>query len=299
MGFRRGFLSFFLSFLLILCLFVLGIITSISLTILNPQFVTSELDKLDIYSAVTDTFASQLQIEGAREVIDTIITDLKPWLKEQKNTVIYKGYSYLKGNQELNIVIHLEQLKLTLKENLSVYASTLLPPELAGVSEDFIEIYMKEAFNEIDTLIPERFEITEASLSSEITTVLHQAKQIVSYIKLAYVLSVVLSIIMILLIAIIHNWQTKPLARFIGTSFTTVGITTAIVVIIVRASNIIADLFAHYNEIIPTLQEKLTPLITEITTPLLIYSIAFLVTGIILVMLSFLVKSTEYKKVLM
>jgi hypothetical protein len=219
----------------------------------NPQFVTSELDKLDIYSVATDMFASQLQIEGAQETINTIITDLKPWLKEQTNTAIYEGYSYLKGNQELNIIIPLEQLKLTLKENLSRYASTLLPPELAWVSEDFIEIYMKEAFNEIDTLIPEQFELKEASLSSEITTVLHQVKQIVSYIKLAYVLAVVLSIIMILLIAIIHNWQTKPLARFIGTSFTIVGITTAIVVIIIRASNIIADLFANYNEIIPNL----------------------------------------------
>lgn len=297
MGILRGFLSFFLCSLLVLCLFILGIITTISLTILNPEFVTSELDKFDIYSVVIDKFTAQLPIEGAQEAIDTIITDLKPWLKEQTNTAIYAGYAYLKGNRELNIVIPLESLKLSLKQNLRQYAISSLPPELAGLPEDVIETYLSQAYDKIDTLIPKQFEITETSLGKETMAVLEQAKQIVSYIKLTYVAAVVLAILMVLFIAMVHRWRTKPLARSIGISFITVGITTAIMVIISRAGDTIANLLPINNELIPGLQEKLAQLVTEVTAPLLIYGIAFLITGIILIIISVLVKSPEYNKI--
>jgi hypothetical protein len=296
MGILRGFLLFFLCSLLVLCLFILGIITTISLTILNPEFVNSELDKFDIYSLVIDKFTAQLPIEGAQEAIDTIVTDLKPWLKEQTNTAIYAGYAYLKGNRELNIVIPLESLKLSLKQNLRQYAMASLPPELAGLPEDVIETYLSQAYDKIDTLIPKQFEITETTLGKETMAVLEQAKQIVSYIKLTYVAAVVLAILMILFIAMVHRWRTKPLVRSIGISFITVSITTAIMVIISRAGDTIANLLPINNELIPGLQEKLAQLVTEITAPLIVYSIAFLITGIILIIISILVKSPECNK---
>ncbi|GAI47731.1 unnamed protein product, partial [marine sediment metagenome] len=37
-------------------------------------------------------------------------TELEPWLREQTNIAVYGIYAYLKGDQELDIVIPLEQV---------------------------------------------------------------------------------------------------------------------------------------------------------------------------------------------
>src|SRR4030066_441889 len=114
----RGFFSGVLCFLLFDALALLGIVITLNMTILNPDFVTSELDKLDVYSVVIDQAKAQLPVQEFidAETVDEIVTELKPWFEEQADTVIRDVYAYLKGEQELDVVISLEPVRDVVKE---------------------------------------------------------------------------------------------------------------------------------------------------------------------------------------
>ena len=90
----RGLFSGFFCSLLVTVLFLLGIIVTINLTVLNPDFVVSEFEKLDIYSVIIDQAKAELPGEEliGDETLDNIITELKPWLEEQTTVVIHAVY---------------------------------------------------------------------------------------------------------------------------------------------------------------------------------------------------------------
>ena len=52
MKFLKGLAFFLLTFLLSLSLSVFGLVFMVNSTILNPDFITSELDRLDVSSVV-------------------------------------------------------------------------------------------------------------------------------------------------------------------------------------------------------------------------------------------------------
>ncbi|MCJ7508325.1 MAG: hypothetical protein MUO85_06285, partial [candidate division Zixibacteria bacterium] len=56
----RGFFSGVFNFLLFDVLVLLGFVICLNLTILNPDFVTAELQKLDVYSAVIEQAKTRL-----------------------------------------------------------------------------------------------------------------------------------------------------------------------------------------------------------------------------------------------
>ncbi|MFB0556589.1 MAG: hypothetical protein ACETVW_01875 [Dehalococcoidia bacterium] len=288
----RGIFSGIFSFVLTVTLVALGIVITVNLTILNPNFIISELDKLDIYSIVADQVKNQIPAEEPyiAQVVDETITDLEPWLREQTATVIYGGWAYLKGDQELNIVIPLEQVRATIKDNLEQAILESLPPELEGFSESQIQAFLSQIYAEIDSQIPQQIEIDETSLGPEITTQLQQARQIAGYIELGYKALIGLAALLILLIALLQWWHVKPIARYVGIPFTTAGALSLISTIVARSliPNIIP------SEVPPEIVSTLSPLITDFTSPLQTYGIALLIAGIGLIVLSIKLKSPGY-----
>ena len=288
----RGIFSGILSFVLVVTLVTLGIVITVNLTILNPNFIISELDKLDIYSIIANQVREQIPAEEPyiAQVIDETITDLEPWLKEQTATVIYSGCAYLKGDQELNIVISLEQVRTTIKGNVEQAMLESPPPELEGASQSQIQAFLSQIYAEIDNQIPQQIEINETSLGPEVATQLQQARQIVSYIELGYKALIGLAALLILLIALIQWWYVKPIARYIGIPFTMVGITGLVSTIAARSLIPSAIPF----EMPPEIMSRLPQLIADFTSPLQIYGIGLLIAGIGLIVLSFKLKSPGY-----
>ncbi|GAI53925.1 unnamed protein product, partial [marine sediment metagenome] len=80
-----GVFSGIFSFVLVAALVALGIVITLNLTILNPDFAISELDKLDGYSIITDKVREQIPTEEPymAQIVDETITELEPWLREQ------------------------------------------------------------------------------------------------------------------------------------------------------------------------------------------------------------------------
>ncbi|MDH5364393.1 MAG: hypothetical protein OEZ07_00115 [Dehalococcoidia bacterium] len=288
----RAIFSGIFSFVLTVTLVALGIVITVNLTVLNPNFIISELDKLDIYSIVADQVKNQIPAEEPyiAQVVDETITDLEPWLREQTATVIYGGWAYLKGDQELNIVIPLEQVRATIKDNLEQAILESLPPELEGFSESQIQAFLSQIYAEIDSQIPQQIEIDETALGPEITTQLQQARQIVGYIELGYKALIGLAALLILLIALLQWWHVKPIARYVGIPFTTAGALSLISTIVARS--FIPDIIP--SEVPPEIVSTLSPLITDFTSPLQTYGIVLLIAGIGLIVLSIKLKSPDY-----
>jgi len=271
----RDIFSGIFSFLLTITLIALGIIITFNLTILNPDFVISELNRTDSYSIIADQVREQIPTED-------------PYI------VVYDGYAYLKGNQDLNIVIPLEEVRTCVKGNVEQVVLESLPPEMAGASQGQIQALLSLVYAEIDNQIPPQIEINEALLGPEVTVQLQKTRQIVGYIEIGYKALIGLAALLLLLIALLQWWHAKPIARYIGIPFTIAGALNLIGSMLAKSlsSDFLPDVIPF--EIPPKIMSILPPLITDITSPLQIYSIALLIVGITLIALSIKLKSPDY-----
>jgi len=289
----RSIFSGVFSFLLTITLIALGIAITLNLTVLNPDFIISELAKTNAYSIISDQVRDQLPTEDPyiTQIIDETITELEPWRKEQVNATIYNGYAYLKGNRGLNIIIPLEQVRTCVKENVEQSVCESLPPELEGVSQSQIQVFLSFIYTEIDKQIPSQIEINEAFLGPEVTAQLQKARQIVGYIEISYKILIGLAALLILLIALLQLWQVKPIARYTGIPFTTAGALSLIVPTVARSviPGIIPGMIPL--EIPDEIMSTLPQLITDFTSPIKTYGIVLLVIGIVLIVLSIKLKS--------
>jgi len=290
----RGFLSGVFCFLLFDVLVFLGLIISINLTLLNPDFVISKLGELDVYSVVIEQAKAQLpgQEYIDAETVDKIVNELTPWFKEQTDDVIRDVYAYLKEDRELNVVISLEQVRTVVKENIREAVLGSLPPQLQGVPQSVIDTFMSQLYAGVDSFIPATFQLSETSVGQQVAAQLQQVKQIVGYIDTAYKTLIIAAVVLVLLIALAHWWQPKPITRSIGITFLLVGAACIIgslldVWLVQALSRLVGE-----SGMLLGLQSKLPQLASDVTAPVRMYGIGFLGSGIVLVAISFLFRST-------
>jgi hypothetical protein len=291
----RGFFSGVFGFLLFDVLALLGIVITLNMTVLNPDFVTSELDKLDVYSVIIEQAKAQLPGQEFidAETVDEIVTELKPWFEEQADTVIRDVYAYLKGEQELNVVISLEPVRTAVKENAREVVLGSLPPELQGASQSQIDAYMSQVYEGIDNVIPATFQLNETSAGQQITAQLQQIKQIIGYIDTAYKALIALAVLLVLLIALVHWWQPKPITRSIGITFILVGVACILGPLLDYLIVQVLGQFIGTSGMISGLQAKLPQLVADLTAPVRMYGIGFLVSGVALIVISVLFRSPQ------
>jgi hypothetical protein len=90
-----------LSFILFLSLISFGLAYTIKATVLNPQFIPEEIDKLPL-STIENQFAGQefqdLRPE-VRTAINQTVKDMEPQLKQATGAAIAQVYDYLLGNK--------------------------------------------------------------------------------------------------------------------------------------------------------------------------------------------------------
>ncbi len=104
MKFLKGLALSLLGFLLLLSLSIFATAFTLNSTILNPDFVVSQIDKLDISSVAEEVITmgtpqGELPEELGIDLIDTI-TKFEPVVKEQVIATIYPVYDYLLGKSQ-------------------------------------------------------------------------------------------------------------------------------------------------------------------------------------------------------
>jgi len=290
MKFLKGLALSLLSFLLFLSLSTFGVIFMLNNTILNPDFVIAELDKLDVTSLARDIFSEQVagqippEVEFATGAVDKTIAELEPWIREESRNAIYSSYDYLLGkSQDLNLVISLEPVKEKLRDNLWEAFLESPPPELAMLPQAMAEQYFNQFYQQFSEQIPSTFEFTQDALSPEIQAQLEQVRQATSYTQLGY--NVLIGFMLLLVLGIILlNRQVKGSTRELGTIFLTYG-----------AFEYVGILVAKYftgRELVrlpipPQLQEWLPGLVSDFLAPLEMFSLGLLIGGVVLLIVSF------------
>ena len=85
MKFIKGLVVSLLSLLLFLSLSVFGLVFTLNQTILNPDLLVSQLNRLDLPLLVEEVLVEQIpeEQEFVAEVLRDTAADLEPWIKEQ------------------------------------------------------------------------------------------------------------------------------------------------------------------------------------------------------------------------
>ena len=173
----KGFLAAFLSFLLLLSLSIFGISLMLYLTVLNPDFVTGHVDKVNFTELASD-FVDENYIEDIpedflyfKDVVYEVIEDHEPWLKEQLDSAIHTGYDYLLGDTDtLEITIPLEDLKESVRESTWRHFLEMLPEWITDTSNEGLrELIYDNIYGFVERIppsyLPEEYQsLSEAQL---------------------------------------------------------------------------------------------------------------------------------------
>jgi hypothetical protein len=300
MSIVRGIFSGILCFLLFAVLVLLGLVITVNLTVLNPDFVTDELDKLDVYPVLIEQAKAQLPGQEllGDEIVDELVTELTPWFEEQADGAVYSLYAYLHGEEELNVVISLEQVRALVKEKVREFAFESLPPELLGATQSQIEAFLAEIYEEVDNFIPATFQLNEASLGQQVVAQLEQVREVVGYIDMAYKILIAAAALLVVLIALALWWQPTPIMRAIGITFVLVGVAGILGSLLFDAWLVqaLSRLLSSLGVLLG-FQAKMPQLAADIMAPVRMYGIGFLSGGIVLVAMSFLFRTPKLSPV--
>ena len=291
MNVLKGLALGLLIFLLVLSLSIFGVAFLLNQTILNPTFVSSEINKLDVPLLAEELLSEQIPEEDFPEefgaVLVNTITDLEPWIQQQVTDGIYSSYDYLSGrSQSLSVVIPLEPVKESLKDNVEELILQLLPPELAGASPAEIELYLNEIYSQIDDLLPATFEISESSLPPDVLSTLEMVKQIISYFQVGYKFLIGFMLLLIVGIILIDR-QIRSTSRKLGAILLPEGVLMLVGVFV--AKYLAGTQIAQFD-VPPYLEEWLPQLVSDFVAPLLMLGIGLLVVGVALLTFSFVYK---------
>jgi len=282
---------------------------------LDADFIVALIDELDISSLAGEFISEQLTgeipeelgylAESMDELLVETLVELEPWIKEQISTAADPIFDYLLGeSQSLNVVISLEPVKESLKENLWQAFLQSPPSELEGLPQAELEQYFNELYQEFSEQIPSAFELNESLLGTELPAniaealaeaeaALEPARQYIGYFQLGYKLLIGFILLLILGIILI-NRQVRSSTRKLGAIFLTYGAFE-------YAGVLLAKRFAGAQlaqlPLPSPLQAWLPPwlpqLLGDFLAPLQMLSLGLLIGGIVLLIVSFVYKPRQ------
>ena len=134
-----------LSFLLFLSLSTFGLALTLNNTILSPDFVTSELDKIEVSLLAEELISEQIPDGEFPEEFDTALVNtiakLEPEIKEQVGAATYIVYDYLLGkSQSLNLALTLRNTILS----TDFVASVVDELDITSLAEEFLSEQLAE-----------------------------------------------------------------------------------------------------------------------------------------------------------
>jgi len=195
-----------LSFLLLVSLSVFGMAFFINATVLQPDFVAGQVDKLDMTAVASDFSEDFIETERPQEAeflraaVSRVADDQEPWLKEQINIAVYDSYDYLLGKTDrFEITIPLDELKDNVKLSLWETLKDFLASDASAIPQSLLMPYIDEYYQDIiDIIPPEYLPAAMAGLSGEsLRLYIHQHyTEFVNVLQTAFSLPVVSGLIL-------------------------------------------------------------------------------------------------------
>jgi hypothetical protein len=288
MKFLKGLALTLLNFLLFSSLAVFGMLFTLNNTLLKPDFVVAQVDKLPVSSLVREITEEQIsgqlpEAQFLKETMYNVISDQEPWLKEQLRTGIYSFYDFLLGETErLSLVISLEPLKESLRDSLRQAFRQNLPPELSSLPPAQVEQYFNQYYQEFSGQIPSELRFDESLIPPEVMAQIIQIRQYISYAQMAYYGLIGLMVVLVLGIVLLHH-SVKGATRGLGITFLIYGV---LEYVSVWATKNLLPINLPLPEIPSSLQAWLTGLIGDLVAPMQTLGIGLMVGGAALITVS-------------
>ena len=293
----------FLSFLLYLSLSGFGLAFTMNRTVLNPNFLISRLDMLDMPSLAEEVLREQIPEEVTSivpaefidGVLDDVIIELEPWLREQVSVAIYTGYDYLLGRSDsLNLVIYVEEAKEVVRDKVWQAVLRSPPPIIEGLPPPLLEQYFNEFYQQISEQIPSTLEINEGvinELSPDIMPVLAQARRYIGYLRIAYWVLIASTALLVMGIILLDR-RVRGATRWIGIPCLISGIVTYVGTFVAKH---FAGVLMAQIDLPVQLQAWLPQLLNDSLAPLQIYGIVLMAVGAALLIVSVVYKRHHYE----
>lgn len=289
----RGLVLSILGFLLFMLLAVFGLVFTLHSTILNADFVASEINKLDLPSLAKEIASDYLpqEYKFAAEAVDDVVAEIEPWIKEQASIIIHSTYDYALGkNPNLKVSIALEPVKVKVRDKLRTVLMQSPPPELKDLSPATIDQYFSHFYQQIGiSQIPSTFEINENMLPLEVKNAFQEVRHYARYYQPAYWGLIGIIILFILFIFLLQG-NLKGTTRSLGITFLLYGALEFAGLWVIR--NYTAP-FLKIPDIPTTLQSWIPQVLNDVLAPLQTFSLGLLGAGIILIGASFFFRREE------
>lgn len=306
MRFLKSLVVSLLGLLLFFSLSLFGTVYMLNQTVLDRNFVSSELDRLDISSLMKEALTQQMGQQIGQQLslqlsqqlgqpvpqlggrittaLDDTITELDPWLKQQMRDVTNSTYDYMTGqSQSLNWKIPLATMKDTLKKNMKT--AILQAPELAAVPLALRESAAEGTSQSLVTQFPDTFDLSQ-TLGPDFQRIMGQVRQYTGYVSMAYWGLIVLMVLLVLGIVFIGG-NIKTAARSLGTTCLTYGFFG-------YAVGWAMDYFLGGFSMpgLPDAAQKgLSQILSDFATPMQTFSIVLGAIGVALIIVSLVVRS--------
>jgi hypothetical protein len=292
MGILKGLIVGLVGFFLFLILPVLGLAFTINNTVLNPQFMTTEVEKLDTVLLAKEIVAGQIPSSDIyyRAAISDTIVEMKPWIDQQISTSINRTYDYLLGKtDQFSFTISTEPLQLSLAKNFSKSFTQSPPPEYLGLSAAQKDQYLAQLQQQIKDSVPSSLTINQTSIGTESMRALQKTREIIRYIHTVYYWLIAIAVALILLLV----WVLRDFKEF-ARPLTVISIITGILDFALffwlRQS---ALSILSLPNLPASFQNWLSVFVSDFSLPLAIYSLSLVGIGVILLVASFVFRKQE------
>jgi len=304
MKFLKGLLLSLLNFLLFCSIIALGFAYMMNQTIMDPNFVNRQIDKLDIAAAVSSVISVPKTPSDAQTFIDSntlnnsiaaAIKSSEPELKDELNKAILGAYDYFLGKSNyLTIDISLSSVKKNLKSTLWSNFQKSPPSQISGVPYSQIppaqvEQVFNQYFDQFTQNIPSSFTLDTNKLNPATLKTIQDVKQYIGYYDIGWKLTIPLILVLAIAIVFLEN-NLRGSLRSLGINLFLFGALGVV-------SDFLLNRYATPSTVIPGLPAALSTwlngFLNDVFAPLNVFSIAVASIGAVLFIVSFFIKKKE------
>jgi hypothetical protein len=286
----KGIALGFTGFLLFAALPVLVVVFTLNHTLLDPQFVNREIQKLDLPAVIQETLTNRTSAQERTFIrgIDQTITQIKPWLDRQIQLVVDAGYAYLLGQTPaLAISIPTAEIEQTLLDSLTAGYLQNPPREYTSLSPAQRTQYLADLQNQFSRSFPATVEINAGTLGDEGLLALQKARDVAKFVRQTYWVTIGFVVFFILLIILILRGL-KDILRLFGLIGLIAGAILTAAFFITQA---VAPGLIDYGDLPAQIETWIPQVIHDVLSPGEIFSLVILIVGAALFAASFFIKT--------
>ncbi|HSW57030.1 MAG TPA: hypothetical protein VLH15_01385 [Dehalococcoidales bacterium] len=273
---------------LALALMPFGLLVGIKHSVLNPQFVIREINRIDLLEVAEYYLPANLP-EGTSQYQSAFLLTIEqdqPWIKGQIQTIVMDSYSFLLNRtDEWSISIKTEGFINNLLDNLTATLEQSPTPEYAALSEAERQVYLQDLRSQIKDAVPESISLNRNDIPQDVWDSILNTRKIIGSIQTAYYGLIIILVLMIASLYLLYLNFKIP-SRILGIVFAAQGL---IGIIGFEVTGRVLSTTLH--DMIPLIWEPYLPFwIKNILMPYGIFSAGLLVIGVGLLIISFLVR---------